>query len=93
MRPKGPYASAGYMGKQDEALARTAPLTTAKGDAQLDVLLKGRSFANARVSACGGRLSRPEPLGIQGTGSSLTQLTGSPGVSKRANMPKDWMVR
>lgn len=63
-------------------LSAGPPLTTEKGDAELAVLLKGRTFANSSPSPCHGRIARPEYLGIQGGGSSLTGAGGG-GTGRR----------
>ena len=67
-------------------LAAGPALTTAKGDEELAVLLKGRTFPNASPSACHGRIARPEPLGIAGRPSSLAGNHGTNGGPRKAHL-------
>ena len=78
-RPDGPPIAAG------------PALTTCRGDAEFDRFMGERRFEDMRLKAAGRLHRRAEPLGASGSSSGLTQLTGSPGVSKRAHMPKDGM--
>lgn len=71
--------------RHDAPLAASPALTTTAGDELLALLLKGRSFANRAVGPLHGRIARPEPLGLQGTASSLATIDGSSGGHRRGN--------
>lgn len=77
----GPY-SAGYLGKQDEPLAASPALTTAKGDPAFDAAMGQRRFEDARVKAAPRAYMRAEPILPPGGGSSLT-ATGGGGTGHR----------
>lgn len=84
------YAS-GYLGTQDEPLARSPALTTAKGDVLLEALLNGARFDSVRVGPLGGRLPRPEPRATQGAHSSLSGNPGTAGGPRKAHWARDYI--
>lgn len=90
MLPNTAYAS-GYLGKQDEPLSAGPALTTAKGDVEMDRLLGERRFEDRAVKPLGGRVARPEPLGIQGRGSSISGNPGTAGGPRRVHLARDYI--
>ena len=69
----------------DELLGKTPALTTAKGDEAFAQAMAGRRYPNAPTRPLGGRLARPEPLGVQGGLSSLSANHGTAGGPRRVH--------
>lgn len=88
--PRGSY-SAGYLNRFDEALAASPALTTAKGDPVFDALMAERRFEDRAVKPLGRTLQRPEPIGVPGTGSSISGNPGTAGGPRRVHLARDYI--